>query len=63
MPDILVLLGSPQQVVHVYIWHIQWCGNSQSCRTLSDISNKCPVNLKLNCIQNIRHVCGAAQEW
>ena len=51
MPDIHVLLGPERQVVHVYIWHIQWCGNSKSCRTLFDISNECPVKLKLNCIQ------------
>ena len=26
--------------------YVQWCGNSQSCRTLSDTSSECPVNLK-----------------
>ena len=24
--------------------NLQWCGNSQSCRTLSDKSSECPVN-------------------
>ena len=38
----------------------QWCGNSQSCRTLSNKSIECPVKLKLNCIQSI---WGAGQEW
>ena len=28
--------------MYVYMY-IQWCGNSQSCRTLSDKSSECPV--------------------
>ena len=37
----------------------QRCGNSQSCRTLSNQSSECPEKLKLNCIQTI---WGAGQE-
>ena len=35
---------------------VQWCGNRQSCRTLSDKSSEC---LKLSCIQGI---WGAGEE-
>ena len=28
----------------IYKQYNQWCGNSQSCRTLSNKSSECPVN-------------------
>ena len=37
----------------IYMTPSQWCGNSQSCRTLFDKCSEWLVNLKLNCIQSI----------
>ena len=32
-------------IIYIYINnYTQWCGNSQSCRTLSDKSSECPLN-------------------
>ena len=52
---IIIHVDTQCTCTYMYAWK-QWCGYSQSCRTLSGKSSECPVNWNVQCIQSMAKI-------